>query len=177
MLMPVSPAWVFPTLKKVFFNSSRFYSLARIILGSVFIWAGGVKLVAPRAFARIVSAYALVPDVLLVPVAIGLPAIELLAGIALVFDVRGSLKVVSGLLMMFLMVLGYGILKNTDVDCGCFTTQEIHARAALWIAFLRDLGLLSIAFYLFLWRWVRKRSEMRTQDSLHGNLSGEGIRW
>jgi hypothetical protein len=114
----------------------------------------------PRAFARTISGYDLVPDGLLVPVAIALPAIEWLAGLGLVFDVRGSLKVISGLLAMFLVVLGYAIFNNLNVDCGCFSAEEVHAQNSLRSAFYRDLGLMGIVTYLCMWRWFHRRSVM-----------------
>ena len=129
----------------------------RLLLGGVFLIAGGAKLYDPRAFARIISAYGLLPEELLVPVAIGIPAIELLAGLGLLLKVRGSLAAVCGLLTCFLFVLGYAILKNLDVDCGCFSQLEIHARNSLITAFLRDLGLMAASFYLMVWRLVHNR--------------------
>lgn len=131
--------------------------LIRIGLGSVFVWASVVKLIDPRAFARSISGYGLLPDPLLVPVAIGLPIVELLAGLGLIFDVRGSLKVVGGLLLIFLSVLGFAIQNNLQVECGCFTPEEVRAHANLWSAFFRDVVLMIGAVYLFYW----KRRSMR----------------
>lgn len=147
-------------LKRVFFGSPWLYRGTRVLLGGLFIWAGGVKLIYPRAFARTLSGWGLVPDELLVPVAIGLPVIEILAGLGLVFDIRGSLKVILGLVLMFLAVLGYGIMSNLNVDCGCFSAEELHAHRSLRIAFLRDLGLMGMVGYLLMWRWFQKRSGM-----------------
>jgi uncharacterized membrane protein YphA (DoxX/SURF4 family) len=147
-------------LKRAFFCSPWLYRATRILLGCIFIWAGGVKIVSPRAFANTISGWGLVPTDLLVSVAIGLPAIEILAGLGLVFDIRGSLKVISGLLLLFLAVLGYGIMNNLNVDCGCFSAAELHAQNSLRIAFYRDLGLMGIVSYLFMWRWFQKRSGM-----------------
>lgn len=124
----------------------------RVLLAGVFIIAGSSKLLDPRAFARIISAYGLLPDELLAPVAIGLPAIEVLAGVGLLFDIRGSLKIISGLLAGFLLVLGYAIWKNLGVDCGCFSHSEIEAGKDLRAAFVRDIALLAISFYLIFWR-------------------------
>lgn len=111
----------------------------------------------PRAFARAISGYGLIPEVLLVPVAIGLPLLELLGGLGLAFDYRGGLKVITGLLLIFLLVLGYGVIKDLDVDCGCFSAEEIHARDSLRVALYRDIGLLASVLYLFYWRWVQAR--------------------
>ncbi len=130
----------------------------RVLLGGVFIIAGSSKLLDPRAFARIISAYGLIPDELLAPVAIGLPGIEVLAGVGLLFNVRGSLKVTSGLLAGFLVVLGYAIWKNLDVDCGCFSQSEIEAGKSLRTAFLRDIGLMAVSFYLICWQRFQNRS-------------------
>jgi uncharacterized membrane protein YphA (DoxX/SURF4 family) len=147
-------------LRRALFCSPWLYRATRILLGGVFIWAGGIKLISPRAFARTISGWGLVPDDLLVPLAIGLPVIEILAGLGLVFDIRGSLKLISALLAMFLVILGYGIMNNLNVDCGCFSAEELHAQTSLRIAFCRDLGLMGIVGYLFMWRWFQKRSGM-----------------
>jgi uncharacterized membrane protein YphA (DoxX/SURF4 family) len=45
-------------------------------------------------------------------VAIGLPALEVAAGAALLFNVRGGLAVITGLLALFVAVLGYGICST-----------------------------------------------------------------
>ena len=165
-------------LKRVFFCSPWPYRASRVFLGGIFIWAGAAKLINPRAFARTLSAWGLVPDELLVPVAIGLPVIEILAGLGLVFDLRGSLKVISALLVMFLAVLGYGIMSNLNVDCGCFSAEELHAQSSLRIAFLRDLGLMGMVGYLFMWRWFQRRSGMeRGVQTRIGDEQWEAFRW
>ncbi len=128
---------------------ARFF---RIGLGVVFVWAGAVKLYAPRAFARTISGYGLVPDELLVPVAIGLPAIEFVAGVGLLLNRRWSFGLVSGLLLMFIAVLGFGIWGELDVDCGCFSQAELDARLGLRIALARDIAMLAVVGYLIFWR-------------------------
>jgi len=146
-------------LKTVLFGSAWPYRLVRIGLGLVFVWAGALKLLEPRAFARTISEFGIVPDPFLPVVAIGLPALEFLAGLGLVFDIRGSLKFVCGLLVLFLAVLGFGIANNMDIDCGCFSAEEIRAQNSLRIAFIRDLGLMGTVSYLFFWRWFQTRVE------------------
>lgn len=127
--------------------SPRLYLLVRLGLAVLFIYAGAVKLVDPRAFARTISHYGLVPEPLLPVVAVGLPVIELLAGIALLFNLLTGLHAVSGLLLLFAGVLGYGYFTNMDIDCGCFGPQELSEQKGLVYAFYRDLGLLaSVAF-------------------------------
>jgi uncharacterized membrane protein YphA (DoxX/SURF4 family) len=118
----------------------------------LFVWAGMVKLADPDGFAKIISGYALVPEGLLIPVAIGLPALEVVAGLGLIFDVRGSLGVIFGLLVMFVFVLWFGILKDLDIDCGCFAPADLRQHSALRSAMYRDLGMMAGVLYLFWWR-------------------------
>jgi uncharacterized membrane protein YphA (DoxX/SURF4 family) len=132
--------------------SPKLFLLIRIALGLVFVYAGAVKLVDPKAFARVVSHYDIVPEFLLAPFAIGLPALEFLAGIGLVFNIRGSLAVIFALLVIFIMVLGYGIVNSLDIDCGCFSPEELDARNSLQQAFYRDLLMMGAVFYLYAYR-------------------------
>ncbi|MBA4395380.1 MAG: hypothetical protein C0407_17660, partial [Desulfobacca sp.] len=61
--------------------------LIRLALGLIFVVAGATKLQDPQAFARIISRYDLLPDFLLPVTAIGLPILELLAGIGVILAV------------------------------------------------------------------------------------------
>lgn len=138
-------------IKKIF-RLQLFYLVTRLGIGFIFIYAGMVKLIDPEAFARTISQYGLVPDFLLAPVAIGLPAIELLAGIGLIFNIRGSLGVIFSLLIMFIFILWYGIFREFNIDCGCFTSDEIGGINSLKQAFYRDLAMIAGVFYLFLYK-------------------------
>ena len=96
------------------------YRLCRWTLGGIFIYAGGTKLLEPEIFAVLIEAYGIVPEGLLMPVAIGLPLLEVIAGIGLPFDIRGSLTLITGLSVLFMVTLGYGIWMGLDVGCSCF---------------------------------------------------------
>jgi len=138
--------------------SPWFYRVVRMALACLFIFGGGVKLLDPRAFAATISVYGLVPEPLLPFVAVGLPLIEVLAGLGLLFDIRGSLTAISGLLAMFVFVLWYGILKDLDVDCGCFGPEDLAGQGKLWNAFYRDLVLVGVVVpFLYFSRWIRGR--------------------
>ena len=134
------------------------YRMVRFVLAALFIYGGGLKLLDPKAFAATISVYNLVPEMLLPVVAVGLPLIEVLAGIGLLFDIRGSLATIFGLLAMFVFVLWYGILKDLDVDCGCFGPEELAGQGKLWNAFYRDLILVGLVVpFLYVSRWMRER--------------------
>ncbi len=136
----------------------RLYLLIRVALAALFIYGGVVKLFDPKAFAATISAYDLVPEAFLPVVAVGLPLIETIAGAALIFDRPWGLHLITGLLAMFVFILGYGILGDLNVDCGCFGAEDLNKQAGLRSAFYRDLALIGIVMpYLYLSRWVRVR--------------------
>jgi hypothetical protein len=97
-------------------------------------------------------------------VAVGLPALEVVAGLGLILEVRGSLTTIAVLLFMFLIILGYAVWQNLDIDCGCFTADELDARHSVQTAFWRDLLMIGATVFLY-WRrrqrdpqslWIRK---------------------
>ena len=111
----------------------------------------------PEIFAVLIDAYGIIPEGLLIPVAIGLPLLEVIAGIGLLFDIRGSLALITGLLVLFMMFLGYGIWMGLDVDCGCFGPEEPEAEAfhGLRLSLFRDLVMMAGVIFIYGWRRYR----------------------
>ncbi|MGD2096081.1 MAG: MauE/DoxX family redox-associated membrane protein [Desulfobacterales bacterium] len=133
------------------------YKLCRWTLGVIFIYAGGTKLLEPEIFTVLIDAYGIIPDGLLMPVAIGLSLLEVIAGIGLLFDIRGSLALTTGLLVLFIVVLGYGIWMGLDVDCGCFGPEDSETEAfhGLRLSLFRDLFMMAGVFCMYGWRRYR----------------------
>jgi uncharacterized membrane protein YphA (DoxX/SURF4 family) len=133
------------------------YKLLRWGLGFIFIYAGSLKLIEPEVFAVLIEAYGIVPERLLMPVAVLLPALEVAAGIGLLFDIEGSLALIAGLLLVFMAILVYGIRMGLDVDCGCFGPEDPEARAfhGLRTSLYRDLIMLAGVLYIYGWRQHR----------------------
>jgi len=149
---------------KIFFHKMLVnpwpYRIVRFALAALFIYGGVVKLFDPKAFAATISTYDLLPQILLPVAAIGLPIVEVIAGIALIFDRIWGHHLITALLIMFVFVLGYGVLGDLNVDCGCFGAEELDKQAGLRAAFYRDLLLIGMVMpYLYLSRWVRVRAE------------------
>lgn len=130
------------------------YHLIKTGLAAVFIWSGISKLLAPHAFAVVIEGYGLVPEDFVFPAAIALCLLELMAGVGLLFDVQGSLSIISGLLVLFICVLSYGLWLGLDVDCGCFGPDDPQGQAfhGLRTALLRDITMLAGAGYLYFFR-------------------------
>ena len=139
------------------------YRLIRWLWSFVFLYAGATKLADPKAFAALIDAYGIVPDQLLMPVAVGLPLLEVATAIGLIADVRGSLAVISGLMAVFIAILVYGIRMGLDVDCGCFGPEDIESRAyhGLREALYRDLAMAVGIVYLYGWRRFRSVGPMK----------------
>lgn len=130
------------------------YVFIRLALAALFIVFGITKLLAPQQFAVIIQSYGLIPEAIVLPVAFGLASLEVVAGLGLVFEVRGSLTAITGLLILFMLILGYGLWLGLDVDCGCFADSDPEANAyhSLRPAMYRDAGLLVGIAFLYFWR-------------------------
>jgi uncharacterized membrane protein YphA (DoxX/SURF4 family) len=148
------------------------YHCLRLGLACVFIYAGFIKLLDPRAFAHAIAQYDLIPDGLLPVVAVGLPALELLAGLGLIGEVRGSLTIIATLLLIFLVILGYAVWHNLDIDCGCFTADELDAQHNVKTAFWRDLIMIGVTPFLS-WRRRSRAPHRLWMGKLKILLKGE----
>lgn len=139
------------------------YRIVRITLGCIFLWSGIAKSYDPVSFATIIQAYGLLPSGLTLPAAIVLAALEVITALGLLLDIRGSLGIISGLLVLFITILSYGILLGLDVDCGCFGPEDPEAKAfhGLRTALHRD-GIMVIGIiYLYAWRHVHGVTPVR----------------
>jgi uncharacterized membrane protein YphA (DoxX/SURF4 family) len=130
------------------------------MLAAIFIYGGTLKVMDPKAFARILSHYDFVPEFLLPVIAVGLPLLEILTGIALILNLRAGIYGVLGLLLLFVSVLGYAILNGLNVDCGCFGPEELVGRDSLVHAFCRDLVLIGASTFLLFSRLARDRHRL-----------------
>lgn len=167
---PMKASLLTDRLKNIF-SSPVLYHLLRLAMAVLFLYAGGVKLLDPKAFAVTISAYDLVPEALLPVVAIGLPLVEVVAGIALLLEIRGSLAGITVLMIFFIAVLGYGILGDLDVDCGCFGADELARRSSLREAFIRDIVITGIVIpYLYWFQRFRTRPGL---NRIHEKKKGE----
>ena len=134
-----------------------FFSLVqvimRFILGGVFLWAGILKIPSLELFSYSVRAYNLLPEFLILPVAILLPWLECVIGLCLVlgFWTRPSALIAAGLLIGFAGALGTKIYQGVNISCGCFGfgTERGSLEWVLW----QDLLLLSFVLVIF---WIQK---------------------
>ena len=162
--------------------SDWIYRIVRVVYVVLFLYAGINKLLDPRSFAIVIDAFGLVPDPLIMPMAVALPILEILAALGLLFDVRASLGLMTGLLAFFMAVVSYGIWMGLDIDCGCFGPGDLEGEAyrGLRPALYRNLILAVGIGYLYTWRFIRAVKPLRLElqfskmdDFVRGRHPGE----
>jgi uncharacterized membrane protein YphA (DoxX/SURF4 family) len=149
---------------------SLLYTAVRIGLAAAFLVAGVLKISDPMTFAVTVDAFGILPAPLVMPVAVILPAVEILGAAALIFDIRGSLALITLMILVFMAVLGWGLHMGLDIDCGCYGPGDPEAEAYAGIrgALHRDLLLFACVVFLYSFRkilGVRPRSISRRLQS------------
>jgi protein-disulfide isomerase len=133
-------------------------TVARLVLGVVWIWASLSKLTSPRTFVQAVRAYDATPEWLSKGIGYGLPVLELAIGVLLVvgISVRISAAVSALLLLVFLIGLIQAAARDLQLECGCFggggTTDN---GTSYTLDILRDVGLLVLAVFLVIWSFTR----------------------
>ncbi len=138
--------------------SASVYFFFRLVLGGIFIFSGTVKLMDTYKFAGIIYEYGILPDFLINPAAIGVPLIEVIAGLGLVFNIKYSLESITLMLIMFMGVLWFGILNELNIDCGCFSADEIAEQGSLRSALYRDFVFTAISVFLFIGRRINEKN-------------------
>ena len=127
--------------------------LARVYLGGVFLLACYHKLLDPRSFALDVATYQFLPLFSVNLFALVLPWVELLAGAMLVVGlrVRAAALLTSGMMLAFMVALGWALHLGLDMSCGCFASQATARGDTIsWHTMLRDGGWLLLSLYILL---------------------------
>jgi uncharacterized membrane protein YphA (DoxX/SURF4 family) len=129
--------------------------LFRVILGGVFIWAGGLKIADPLGFAQNIQNYQVVPPGPAFFIAVVLPWVEVLSGAFLIVGVfkRSSALLISLLLLGFIGLVALALVRGIDTSCGCFGS---FSRRADFSLILIDAVLLFFALSVFFVRPPRQ---------------------
>lgn len=124
--------------------------LARWYLGWVFLAAAWHKIVDPASFALDIATYEMVPLWTINLMAITLPWIEVATGVLLFLGwrVRAACWLAGGMLVVFIIALGWALAQGLDTSCGCFASTAGGADPITWRTILRDVAWLAIALYV-----------------------------
>lgn len=133
-----------------------------VVMGGIFLYAAGSKLIDPRPLVTIIWGYRILPAGPINLMAIYMPWLELLVGIGLLtgFKRRAAALVGAGLLVMFISALGINAVRGVNVACGCFSASAEDVSNA-WLLVLRDLPMLAAALVLLLFPPRQEQQEVR----------------
>jgi len=122
----------------------------RLLLGFVFVYASLDKIQNPADFARIIENWKLVPEILVNFLALVLPWVEFICGLALLAGqwVRSSASIVGCLLIIFIFGVSINLARGLDIDCGCFNTLAGRKIGLTLLA--QDVFLLVAAIFLMI---------------------------
>lgn len=121
----------------------------QIALGAIFVAASLPKIVDPPGFAQMIYNYRLMPGWSLNVLALVMPWVEMLAGLALIFGIwrRSAATVIGAMLVAFIIAIGINLARGHAVNCGCFdisgpvkSAEELFSEMR-WVV-IRDIGML-----------------------------------
>lgn len=131
----------------------------QLALGALFVIAAIPKIADPPSFAHMIYNYRIVPASLVNLMALTMPWVELLAGLALIIGVwkRAALGLIGAMLVVFIIAIGINLARGNAIDCGCFnvadagksTEQRIHD---MWLDVFRDIGMLLMVAQVYVGR-------------------------
>ena len=144
-------------------NNSWVELAARWILGLTFIYASFHKILSPADFAKIVYGYGLFPEIFINLIAIVIPYLELIAGLALIigFYPRSAAVIINGLLLAFIVVLAINLVRGHEFDCGCFSANQSGYSSSPKVTLLRDIIYFILGLQIILFGGIRRMSIKR----------------
>ena len=132
--------------------------ILRLVIGAIFLVAGVSKIGHAAEFAAQIAGFHLLPQIVIAPIALGLPFLEVLLGGYLIIGLftRAAAWVAAAMLLLFDGAIASAVVRGMTVSCGCFgpadktvTTWAEVARDAVFVALavviaLRAPGMLAL---------------------------------
>ena len=127
-----------------------FMRLLQILFGGVFLYAGIQKARDPGLFLLDVRSFDLLPDPYAAWMAMGLPWLEILAGLAVITGLLrpGGLLILNASLLAFLGAIAISWWRGIDIRCGCFGSSDTVSNYVELI--VRDVALLALGLFLMI---------------------------
>jgi putative oxidoreductase len=128
--------------------------LFRIIIGGIFTVSGLSKIADPISFYSTLMGFRILPDSLLSFMAVSMPWLELLLGLAVLLGIlytTGALML-AAINTVFALAIVSVIARRIDIDCGCFglLADILHIPdKADWTAVVRDMIFTAMSYYIF----------------------------
>lgn len=130
----------------------------RIILAGVFLYAGYLKVKDPIQFTEDIRNYQLIQDPLPAALALSLPWLEILAALGVLTGLlyRGSLVVLAGMILTFILAISSAWARGLDISCGCFGGESAES-TNYPLHLFENAVLLGISVVLLLYAWRQDR--------------------
>jgi uncharacterized membrane protein YphA (DoxX/SURF4 family) len=104
-------------------QNAIFALAARVALGCWFVFSGGMKVFGSGLdrFTRDVANYRIAPPPLDAMAAYSVPWFEIAAGLCLMLGIlrRGAILTLAGLVVVFVICIGWAWVHQLDISCGC----------------------------------------------------------
>ncbi|MDO4911875.1 MAG: MauE/DoxX family redox-associated membrane protein [Corynebacterium sp.] len=130
--------------------------IARFGLAVVWLYSGWIKYSDHMGTVQSVRAYELFPESVVQVIATGLPILEMLLGLLLIFGV--FTRFVSGISVvifaLFIAVIISAWARGLAIDCGCFGVGGYNPDVTAWTyvtEILRDLVFIAAALWSIKW--------------------------
>ena len=125
--------------------------ICRIVLGGIFIYASLDKIAHPAEFAKAIGNYHVLPFGLENLLALTLPWLELLAGVALITGVMvdGAAIMVIIMNIVFIFAISQALARGISIECGCFSVTTEGGDNIGLQTIIRDIGYLIMGFIVF----------------------------
>ena len=134
--------------------------IVRVALGGVFTYAGAAKLPDLEDFFWSVHHFALTPWDVSMVLAMFLPWLEIVAGVALIIRKlhSGALLIVTALSAIFLGAIASAWWRGLDITCGCFGKEVNATNYAKHLALNAAMLLACLGLAWIQWREGRLQS-------------------
>ena len=138
-------------------NNKWIESVFRCLIGIMFIYASLHKIAAPAEFAKIIYGYGLFPHISINLIAIVIPFLELITGLALVMGIypRSAAAMIGVLLLLFILAISINLIRGYEFDCGCFSFGHEKSKLSSVQLLIRDFVYLMFCAYLVRFRGDR----------------------
>jgi uncharacterized membrane protein YphA (DoxX/SURF4 family) len=132
------------------FRAQVLVVIVRVVLATVFVYAGIAKIASPRDFANSIAAFRVVTISLVNLTALGLPFFEISIGLMLLFGwkVRAASLGAMMLFAVFVALFVQALIRGINVDCGCFGSNT-PIFSNVWLPLVRNVLLFGVSAWLY----------------------------
>lgn len=118
--------------------------------GGIFVYAGATKIIDPTSFARSIERYDALPYWAVSPLAIYLPWLEVVLGLALLLCKRlREAAAYLSLSLMFVFTAAFVIAwsRGISIDCGCFGGDSLQGSSP-WLYLARNTAFIALGLWV-----------------------------